>query len=947
MEKYDHKRIEKKWQAEWEKTEPNRAENDSKKKKNYILIEFPYPSGDGLHTGHVRSYTALDVVARKRRGEGFNVLYPIGWDAFGLPTENYAIKTGTSPEEATRQNTNTFRRQLKALGISFDWSREINTTDPKYYKWTQWIFLQMYKHGLAYKAKMPINWCPTDKIGLANEEVVDGKCERCGTPVLKREREQWMLAITKYADRLHADLDTVDYEERIKIQQRNWIGRSEGTEITFKLVAPNFQDDIPVFTTRSDTLYGATYLVLAPEHPLIEKLAKHLVNWQDVLAYIVAAKQKSDIERIGDTREKTGIKLIGIEAINPATKRGIPVFIADYVLAHYGTGAIMAVPAHDERDYDFAKKYTLPITPVIEPVFMQTTEPGKIIEGLPFDERDAVIVIVKHWAEEKYLALRWKQVAWGTFITGGIEKGQTPEEAARMEVREETGFLNLELRANYGVIHGKFYHVPKKVNRFAHSRTLLFQLTDNVQTPVSPEEQEKHEVLWLAKNELKQFLTPDSHQRALELLNGKEVYVGEGLLANSGPFTGISSENAKKKITEAVEGRWVTTYRLRDWVFSRQRYWGEPIPIIHCEKCGMVPVPETDLPVILPAIIKYQPTDTGESPLASMADWVNVACPSCEGAAKRETDVMPNWAGSSWYFLRYTDPHNDAELADKKLLAYWIPVDWYNGGMEHTTLHLLYSRFWHKFLFDLAVAATPEPYAKRTSHGLILASDGKKMSKSLGNVVNPDEIVEQFGADTLRVYEMFMGPFDQPVSWSTANMVGSRRFLERVWRMVSRVADRAASAALESSLHESIKKVSADIEAMKFNTAISQLMILANEFDKEHLVPREVFALFTRILAPFAPHLTEEIWLRLNERGGVHDAAWPKAEEGKIVRKSKYIAIQVNGKLRATLEATADASEREIKETALALPAIQKWLEGKNIAQIIEIPGRLLNVVTN
>ena len=754
MTKYDHKAIERKWQKRWEETQPNCAFNPGEKprrsgkvgvptkasgKKQYILIEFPYPSGDGLHTGHVRSYTAMDIVARKRRAEGFNVLYPIGWDAFGLPTENFAIKTGISPQIATKQNTDIFRRQLKALGMSFDWSREINTTDPKYYKWTQWIFLQLFKKGLAYKAKMPINWCPTDKIGLANEEVVDGKCERCGTAVEKREKEQWMLAITKYADRLDKDLDSVNYLERIKIQQRNWIGRSEGAVINFQLVAPDLQEKVIVFTTRPDTLFGATYLVLAPEHPLLPALERHVVNWDDIAAYIIAAQKKPDIERTAEGKEKSGVKLIGIQAVNPANNEAIPVFIADYVLAHYGTGAIMAVPAHDERDYQFAKKYNLPIKQVIEPEYIQTTEPGIVRKDLPFVERDGVITIVKHWAEDKYLGLRWKTVAWGTWVTGGIEEGQTAEDASRAEVLQEVGYKNMRLVKNLGIVHGKFYHVPKKENRLVHGHCLYFELTDDVKDAVAQDEQEKHEAVWLTTAEVEQFLTPDTHRWAWrELREGGQVYTGEGYLTHSGAFDSFPTEEAKKKITEFVGGELRATYKLRDWVFSRQRYWGEPIPIIHCEKCGMVPVPEKELPVELPKLEKYQPTDTGESPLASVSLWVNVPCPKCGGKAKRETDVMPNWAGSSWYFLRYTDPNNLKEFASAEALKYWTPVDWYNGGMEHTTLHLLYSRFWHKFLFDLGAVPSSEPYAKRTSHGLVLASDEQKMSKSLGNVVNPD-----------------------------------------------------------------------------------------------------------------------------------------------------------------------------------------------------------------
>ncbi|MDZ4205828.1 MAG: class I tRNA ligase family protein, partial [Patescibacteria group bacterium] len=693
---YDPKEIEGKWQKKWEKSGLYRAEDDSKKPKYYALVEFPYPSGDGLHIGHVRSYTAMDIIARKRRMEGLNILYPIGWDAFGLPTENYAIKTGRQPAEITKENSDTFRQQLKSLGISFDWSREINTTDPKYYKWTQWIFLKFLEKGLAYKAKMAINWCPKCKIGLANEEVVDGNCERCGTPVEQKKKEQWMLAITKYADRLYDDLDTVDYPERVKIQQRNWIGRSEGAEISFEI--KNNDEKIKVFTTRPDTIFGATYMVLAPEHPFVTNNLQLTINKDEIVQYIEQTKAKTDIDRSAEGKEKTGVELKGVKAINPATTQEIPVYIADYVLPHYGTGAIMAVPADDERDKEFAEKFNLPII-----------------------------------------------------------KDYTP-----------AGFEDF--------------------------------------------------------------------------------------------------------------GKRITRYKLRDWVFSRQRYWGEPIPVIHCDKCGMVPVPEKDLPVELPEVEKYEPGPDGESPLANITGWVNTKCPQCGGKAKRETDVMPNWAGSSWYFLRYCDPFNDTEFASMEKLKYWMGdvlrrgtpqddaggVDWYNGGMEHTVLHLLYSRFWNKFLYDLKLVPTSEPYKKRTSHGLILAAGGEKMSKSKGNVINPDTIVEQFGADTLRLYEMFMGPFEQVIAWNEESLIGPRRFLEKVWRLKEKVSD----SDLEDSalIHQTIKKVSDDIESMGFNTAVSAMMIYTNALDKQEQVTQKEFEVLLILLAPFAPHITEELWRALGHK---------------------------------------------------------------------------------
>ncbi len=795
---YDHSEIEKKWQEFWEKNKLFESKEDPKKKKFYGLIEFPYPSGDGLHVGHIRSNTAMDIISRKRRMEGFNVLYPIGWDAFGLPTENYAIKTGIHPIEVTKKNTDTFRRQLKELGFSFDWSREINTTDPKYYKWTQWIFLQFFKKGLAYKKKMFINWCPKDKIGLANEEVVDGCCERCGTPVEKKEKEQWMLAITKYADRLDKDLDEVNFLEKIKIQQRNWIGRSEGAEIEFKLEKPADKvKSIKVFTTRPDTLYGVTYLVLAPESDYVSGLKAKIENWPEVEKYIKEVKNRSEIERTSEDKEKTGIELEGIKVINPVNNEAVPVWIADYVLAHYGTGAVMAVPAHDERDFAFAKKYGLTIKEV---------------------------------------------------ITGG--------------------------------------DISKK------------------------------------------------------------AYTEDGTLINSGKFDGMPNEEAKKKITEFAGGKITTTYKLRDWIFSRQHYWGEPIPVVICEKDGIVPLNEKDLPLELPMVKNYQPTDTGESPLALITDWVNVKCPKCKGKAKRETDTMPNWAGSSWYYLRYTDPHNDKEFADMKNLKYWTPVDWYNGGMEHTTLHLLYSRFWHKFLYDLKLVPTNEPYMKRTSHGLILGESGEKMSKSRGNVINPDDIVKNVGADTLRVYEMFMGPFDQPIAWSSESIAGPRRFIEKVWKLQDKVEEKFKdNEEVLIQLNQTVKKVSEDIENMSFNTAISSMMIFANTLESRDKISKEALSSLIKVFSPFAPHVCEEIWSNLGNKKTILAESWPKYDESKLVSSKVKIPVQVNGKVRGMVEVPAGSTEDAVEKAILENEDISKWISGKKISKKIFVENRIMNFV--
>jgi leucyl-tRNA synthetase len=1130
MKPYDHKKIEKKWQKEWDKKKIYQAKDSSSKPKFYGLIEFPFPSGDGMHTGHLRSNTAMDIISRKRRMEGYNVLYPIGWDAFGLPTENYAIKTGVHPKIVTKKNTDTFRRQLKSAGFSFDWSREINTTDPEYYKWTQWIFLKMYEKGLAYKKKMEINWCPKDKIGLANEEVIDGKCERCGTPVEKREKEQWMLAITKYADRLDKDLDTVDYLEKIKIQQRNWIGKSQGAEIEFTIKQENpptfyqftgsgkikenepyverdaimalvkhWSEDkylglkwkkvdwetlitggveqgqtpeeaarteieqetgykniklkhyfgsadsrfyhgpkkqnrfghfhmfvfelkdgernslsneeqanhepvwltaeelssfklpsshkylidlyrnggkpkdfkVTVFTTRPDTIFGTTYLVLAPEHPLVAHFIHQSSNAVEIDEYIQTSKKKDDMERTAENKVKTGVEIKGIKAINPATGQEIPVFVADYVLAQYGTGAIMAVPAHDERDFEFAQKYNLPITEVVIPEIIDKRNPP--VPGKKKVERKNVHVMVKDPKTGKYLCLKWKKHDWITFPMGGVEEGENIVDAARREVLEETGYKNLKNpRVIRGQVRAEYFATHKDQNRIALTQCVLFDLENEERQPIIKEESDEHDTFWadLKQISVSDYMTHSEMNCWLERMNNPDApYVRNGVLINSGEYTGMQSSEALIKIAERF-GKLTTTYKLRDWVFSRQRYWGEPIPMVFCAACekekgnGWVPVPQKDLPVKLPDVKNYQPTDTGESPLATITKWVNTKCPVCKGPATRETDTMPNWAGSSWYFLRYVDPKNKKAFADPKKLKYWTPVDWYNGGMEHTTLHLLYSRFWHKFLFDQGLVPTPEPYQKRTSHGLILAEGGVKMSKSLGNVVNPDSIIEEHGADTLRLYEMFMGPFDQPVAWSTDGIVGPRRFLERIWRLQEKVSGKKQGMArelslskrselslatspsnLESHVHKTIKKVTEDIEAMQFNTAVSSLMILSNELEKVEEIPREMYENFLKLLAPFAPHLTEELWATLGHKTSIHLDPWPLFDASKIVEGAKNIVVQINGKVRAEFEISAEATEAAITKQAQELPEVKKWIEGKRIQKVIYVKGKLLNIV--
>ncbi|SFB83922.1 leucine--tRNA ligase [Butyrivibrio sp. YAB3001] len=802
-EVYNHHAVEQKWQKVWDDNKAFAATNDYSKPKFYALVEFPYPSGQGLHVGHPRPYTALDIVARKRRMQGYNVLYPMGWDAFGLPTENYAIKNHIHPKIVTANNVKRFKEQLHSLGYSFDWDREINTTDPDYYHWTQWIFLKLFNEGLAYKKEMPINWCTSCKVGLANEEVVNGVCERCGSPVVRKVKSEWMLKITEYADKLIDGLDSVDYIERVKVSQKNWIGRSTGAEVDFEIAGT--EDKLTVYTTRCDTLFGATYMVVSPEHPYLDKYKDKINNFDAIEVYREEAAKKSDFERAELAKDKTGVEVDGLRAVNPVTGKEIPIWVSDYVLMSYGTGAIMAVPAHDDRDWEFAKKFNLPIIQVV-------AKDGEEVD----------------------------------------------------------------------------------VNAAA--------FTD----------------------------------------------VATGVLVNSGFLDGLSVEDAKKKMIEFLEekkiGHAKVNYKLRDWVFSRQRYWGEPIPIVHCDKCGFVALKESELPLLLPEVESYEPTDNGESPLAAMTDWVNTTCPCCGGPAKRETDTMPQWAGSSWYFLRYCDPDNKNELASKEALKYWMPVDWYNGGMEHTTLHLLYSRFWHKFLYDQGVVTTPEPYQKRTSHGMILGENGEKMSKSRGNVVNPDDIVRDYGADTLRTYEMFIGAFDLAASWSEDGVKGCRRFLERVWKLQDiMTSEEGFSKDLETKMHQTIKKVSSDFESLKYNTGIAAMMALINDFYKKNAVTKGEYRTLITLLNPVAPHITEEIWQLIGGEGYLYQQKWPEFDEAKTVESTVEIAVQINGKVKATLNIGKEDPKDEV--IAKGKELIADKLEGKTIVKEIYVPGRIVNIV--
>jgi len=1006
MKKYEPGKIEGKWQKVWDKSGIYSAKDFSKKPKFYSLIEFPYPSADGLHVGHIRSNTAMDIISRKRRMEGYNVLYPVGWDAFGLPTENFAIKTGIHPIKITKKNTDTFRRQLKAGGFSFDWKREVNTSDPEYYRWTQWIFLQLFKKGLAYKQKTFVNWCPKDKTGLANEEVVNGCCERCGTPVEKKEKEQWMLRITKYADRLIDDLDQTDYLDIIKTQQKNWIGRSEGSEIDFKIkigsgVIPaqagiqtrvnsnldsrlrgndtNTEAQITVFTTRADTLFGVTYVVLAPEHPLVADLKEQASNKQEIEAYIQKTLLETDTDRTAEGREKTGVKLEGVRAINPASGVSVPVFIADYVLASYGTGAVMAVPAHDERDFAFAKKYNLPIKQVIAPKFVQPDNPPR--DGKNTRRRPTVHVILEHPTQKKVLLLQWKGAEWEgkekrTFIIGGIEAGEELAEAGRREIQEESGYKNVEFVKDLGLeVHTQYFAAHKDENRQADIRIAHFKLLNEEKETVADEENHKHDPVWIDFNKVGEFLNVVDAPLIWDyFMNGQKAFTDEGVLINSGKFNDLDSVEAIKEITKFVKGQTVVKYKLRDWVFSRQRYWGEPIPLVFCEHCaktqigadktrinadrkavlsegerlnpGWYAVPEKDLPVKLPVVKDFQPSDDGESPLIRAEKWLQTECPACGGPARRETDTMPNWAGSSWYFLRYIDPKNKKIFADGKKLQYWGQVNWYNGGMEHVTLHLLYSRFWNKFLFDLGVVPFSEPYIKRTAHGMILGEGGVKMSKSKGNVINPDSVVKSYGADTLRLYEMFMGPFDQAIAWSTESIIGSRRFLDRVWNLSAKVTKKAKlDEETEILLNQTVKKVGDDIEVMGFNTAISTMMILTNRLDTLTAVPVPAWEMFLKIFSPFAPHITEELWAQLGHKKSIHLEAWPKYDSKKLINQTVNIAVQINGKVRSAFAIKIGATEAEVKKIALALPDVSKWLVGKEIRKVIYVPNKILNLV--
>ncbi len=1008
MKRYNHTAIEKKWQKEWVKKKVYRTEHTSKKKKQYILDMFPYPSGAGLHVGHPKGYIGSDVYARMKRMQGFNVLHPMGYDAFGLPAEQYAITHKIHPRKAVLQNIKTFESQLSIIGLSYDWDRKVNTTDPEYYRWTQWIFLQIYnswydktkdkaqsieilvkkfakegnknvdavcdehtphftaaewkaknpkeqqdilmKYRLAYEGYAEVNWCPELGTVLANDEVVDGAdgkpvSERGGYPVEKRQMRQWFMRITAYAERLLAGLDTIDWSENIKEIQQNWIGKSEGSEIEFPIVG--HESSITIFTTRADTLFGATYVVLAPEHPLVEKLSSHIENISEVIEYKKTVAHKPPELRTDNTKEKTGVMLKGIKAMNPATHEKIPVFIADYVLASYGTGAVMAVPAHDERDFEFAQAYNLPIKHVVIPSIVDKKFPP--VEGQEYVKRQTIHALVYNPKTHAYLCLNWKHFPWTTFIVGGVEKGEDPVDAARREVQEETGYKNIAFKRFLGgPVQGIYNAAHKKQNRIAYTQGIVFELINEDRDPVDPEEKEKHDIEWLPS----EALTPERMTCAelgewLDRINTPEkAYTKDGVLYDSGEFSDKESSVARKAITEKVKGKIVRKYKMRNAIFARQRYWGEPIPL-WTDADGIIhTVDEKKLPLTLPNVTSYMPTGTGESPLAGVSTWIKKGY---------ETNTMPGWAGSSWYFLRYMDPKNKKEIASKKALSYWGQVDTYVGGAEHATGHLLYSRFWNKFLKDIGIVKHEEPFKTLRNQGMIGGADGRKMSKRWGNVVNPDDVVKTYGADTLRIYEMFMGPFEAGLPWNTENIIGSRRFVERVWRLGQSVVDNQQSkgktnSALETVLHKTVEKVTRDIESFSHNTAISSLMIALNEMEKvmhaeQMQLSKEDFEMFIKILHPFAPHVTEELWKQCGHNTTMVLEKWPKADPKKMKEESVIIAVQINGKTRGEITIPMDAEEADVVDRVKKEPHIQKWIGDKELRKIIYIKNRLINIV--
>ena len=932
--------VEKKWQEYWKNHHTFEAHIDKSKEKYYYLVEFPYPSGAGLHVGHVRSYTALDTLARKKRLMGYNVLFPMGWDAFGAPAEQYAIKNHIHPSIAVKENIKTFKSQIEKLGISFDWSREFSTTDPEYYKWTQWQFLQFFKHGMAYKAKKNINWCPKCKMGLSNEDSSGGVCERCGTQVVQKEKEQWMLRMSDYAEDLIDGLADTDFQERTKVAQINWIGKSTGAEVDFKLKQVN--EKLTVYTTRPDTLYGVTFMVIAPEHPYVDLYSGLIKNMNEVIDYREQTNKKTEFERTQLVKDKTGIKLEGLSAINPINNKEIPIYISDYVMMNYGTGAIMAVPAHDTRDYDFAKKFGIDIIQVLE----EETGTPHIDES----KKNSIVAIVYDEKQDKYLTINWGNNGGRLFVGGTIKENESSLECSIREIAEETGYTDISLVKTAFKINHHYYAYNKDKYFNIEATPFLFTLNSDKKVSQNLDDDEKFQVEWVSKDIIQKEIVDELHKKSFEYTVNATAMVGDGIHINSDILDGLHKEEAISKMISYLEekgiGRKKINYKLQDWIFTRQRFWGEPIPLIYCDDCGWVAVPDEDLPVLLPNVAEYEPTDDGESPLARIDEFVNTTCPHCGKPAKRETDTMPNWAGSSWYWLRYMDPHNDKEFASREALEYWGKVDWYNGGMEHATRHLLYARFWNQFLYNIGLVPNKEPFKVRASHGMILGEGGVKMSKSLGNVINPDDIVAEYGADTLRTYEMFIGDYEKEATWSEQGLNGCKRYLDRVVRLGEKVNDSLEySSFLEKDIHKTIKKVTEDIDALKFNTAVSSLMILLNKMEKMDSISKKDYRTYLILLNPIAPHITEELNEKYQLGSAICESSWPSYEDDKLVDSEKEIAVQVNGKVRATILVHIDDTDDVIKEKALNEDNVKKHIDGKEIVKIIVIKGKIVNIV--
>ena len=922
--------IEKKWQDYWDNHHTFETKIDKSKEKYYYLVEFPYPSGAGLHVGHVRSYTALDVLARKKRMMGYNVLFPMGWDAFGAPAEQYAIKNHIHPSIAVKENIKTFKGQIKKLGISFDWSREFSTTDPEYYKWTQWQFLQFFKNGMAYKAKKNINWCPKCKTGLSNEDSSGGVCERCGTQVVQKEKEQWMLRMSDYAEDLIDGLKDTDFQERTKTAQINWIGKSTGAEVDFKLAQVN--EKLTVYTTRPDTLFGVTFMVVAPEHPYIDLYSGLIKNMNEVIDYREQTNKKTEFERTQLVKDKTGIKLEGLSAINPVNGKEIPIYISDYVMMNYGTGAIMAVPAHDGRDYDFAKKFGIDIIQVLE------EETG--ISHSDEAKKKSIVAIVYDEKQDKYLTINWGKNGGRLFVGGTMKENESALDCAIREIQEETGYTDISLVRDSFKINHHYYAYNKDKYFNIEATPLLFKLNSDKKVNQNLDDDENFQVEWVSKDVISKEIVDELHKKSFEYTINETAMVVDG----------VHKEDAISKIISYLEekgiGRKKTNYKLQDWIFTRQRFWGEPIPLIYCDDCGWVAVPDEDLPVLLPNVAEYEPTDDGESPLARIDEFVNTTCPHCGKPAKRETDTMPNWAGSSWYWLRYMDPHNDKEFASREALDYWGKVDWYNGGMEHATRHLLYARFWNQFLYNIGLVPNKEPFKVRASHGMILGEGGVKMSKSLGNVINPDDIVKVYGADSLRTYEMFIGDYEKEATWSEQGLNGCKKYLDRVARIGEKVNDSLEySKEIEKDIHKTIKKVTEDIDGLKFNTAVSALMILLNKMEKMESISKLDYRTYLMLLNPFAPHITEELNEMYKLGNPICESSWPSYDESKMVDEEKEIAVQVNGKVRATILVHINDTDDIIQEKALNEDNVKKHIDGKEIVKVIVIKGRIVNIV--